>query len=954
MASRISTLLFTLFLLVPGVVLAANPVKEEPVSRPAVFRIGDLMPIYVSATSDVVSMPVGQLIETYRDLLEHVTDPELASIITARIADLESIQQEQFQAKAEKEGGEFLPDYTSAIAAYQKALADFPDRKSNDQLYYQLAKSYDLGGKGDLSLEALTALVTKFPETEYLVEAQFRRGDLLFSKGMFKEAQDAYQTVLDKGRETPFFENAVYMHGWSLFKRSFYEPSVESFTVVLDRTMPKDGRIEGVEPNRMALVEDSLRIMGIIFSYLDGPVTIGQVYSELGERSYEGLLYERLGDLYVSQQRYQDAIDTFRAYIVRNPMGSRAPELHNRILQTMQVAKFYGQAFEEKENFIRVYSRDGDYYAQADARTQEYISEYLYVYLDEVARFYHARAQKTRARLAGFKSPPDSDRQSMLKDYELARDFYARFVQTFPDNMHVPEKIFMMAEALSETGNYREAIEAYEKVAYQYGITTYSEDAAYASVVAYSLMIKNEKDENRRPELLKQKLAAQMAFVDNYGFSKYSKPILFDSIDMLYQEKDYEQVVAQSLRFLEMAGERTRDENLAIALVMGHSLFELKKYPEAEKSYQEALALMEVTDKRYAELVDRIAATIYRQAEALVAENRKMEAIEEFLRVGKVAPLSQYRKNADYDAAAYLLQEKQWQRAIDLLNDYRERFDKNKDSLDISSKLLAAYEGLERFDLAAAELVRVTALTKDPEKKREAMFLTAEYYEKAGDEAKALAMFKDYATRYPEPFDLAVETRYRIAEMYKKKNDDASYRFWLEAIIKADSTAGSRRTDRSRYLAALARTYFANDYRIAYENIKLTLPLKKSLTKKKEALTAALNRYEQILEYGVQEFSTQATYYVGEIYAQLSKDLMESQRPPGLNELELEQYSLLLEEQAYPFEEKAIELHESNVRNSQNGIFDKWVSRSISSLAKLLPGRYDKKEQKMGYSDAIY
>ena len=123
---------------------------------------------------------------------------------------------------------------------------------------------------------------------------------------------DAYQTVLDKGRETPFFENAVYMHGWSLFKRSFYEPSVESFTVVLDRTMPKDGRIEGVEPNRMALVEDSLRIMGIIFSYLDGPVTIGQVYSELGERSYEGLLYERLGDLYVSQQRYQDAIDTFQ------------------------------------------------------------------------------------------------------------------------------------------------------------------------------------------------------------------------------------------------------------------------------------------------------------------------------------------------------------------------------------------------------------------------------------------------------------------------------------------------------------------------------------------------------------------------------------------------------------------------------------------------------------------
>ena len=37
---------------------------------------------------------------------------------------------------------------------------------------------------------------------------------------------------------------------------------------------------------------------------------------------------------------------------------------------------------------------------------------------------------------------------------------------------------------------------------------------------------------------------------------------------------------------------------------------------------------------------------------------------------------------------------------------------------------------------------------------------------------------------------------------------------------------------------------------------------------------------------------------------------MNSERPSNLNELELEQYELALEEQIYPFEEKAIKVHE--------------------------------------------
>ena len=38
---------------------------------------------------------------------------------------------------------------------------------------------------------------------------------------------------------------------------------------------------------------------------------------------------------------------------------------------------------------------------------------------------------------------------------------------------------------------------------------------------------------------------------------------------------------------------------------------------------------------------------------------------------------------------------------------------------------------------------------------------------------------------------------------------------------------------------------------------------------------------------------------------------------------------MLLEEQAFPFEEKATELHEVNARRAADGIYDKWVQEQL-------------------------
>ena len=88
-----------------------------------------------------------------------------------------------------------------------------------------------------------------------------------------------------------------------------------------------------------------------------------------------------------------------------------------------------------------------------------------------------------------------------------------------------------------------------------------------------------------------------------------------------------------------------------------------------------------------------------------------------------------------------------------------------------------------------------------------------------------------------------------------------------------------------------------------------------------------------------------ASYAMADLYRDLGRALLESERPRNLSAEELEQYDLLLEEQAFPFEEKAIALHERNARRAAAGHWDDGVRSSYAALAELAPGRWARAER---------
>ena len=164
-----------------------------------------------------------------------------------------------------------------------------------------------------------------------------------------------------------------------------------------------------------------------------------------------------------------------------------------------------------------------------------------------------------------------------------------------------------------------------------------------------------------------------------------------------------------------------------------------------------------------------------------------------------------------------------------------------------------------------------------------------------------------------------MEARYHLASLYKKTGDMERHVYWLRRIIDGDAESGSQRTERSQWLAAWANAEYGDYWTSEFKHIDLRAPLEASIPKKSEKLKNAQDRYEKAASYGIVDISSRVTYSLGELYAQFARELMNSPRPRGLSASERQQYELILEEQANPFEELAIQVHLKNIQEAWNG-----------------------------------
>ncbi|MDP8986211.1 MAG: tetratricopeptide repeat protein [Pseudomonadota bacterium] len=872
--------------------------------------------------------------DSYRRFLDlNAGDAALRAEALRRLGDLNLESSESERIERELVTNEGLRA-TEAIHLYAALLQAYPTYERNDAVLYQLARAYELNAQPDKALAALDQLVAMYPRSRYRDEAQFRRGELLFAAKSYVKAQAAYEAVVNVGRTSVYYNQSLYKHGWSLFKQGENERSLDSFAGVLDSVLvsPRDPsaliELESLSRPNRELVEDTFRVMSITFSYLDGPKSIDDFVRRRKPRPYSYLLYARLGDLYIDKERYTDAADAYRAFVSQDRNNEKAPLLQMQAIEAYSKGGFPQLVLQGKKEFVEDYSYGTPYWQSRTPNGEPAVVSELKTSLKDVAQYYHAQAQRTKN----------------MVDYQEAAKWYRSFITSFPDDPQTAATDFLLADTLFESKQYLQAAQEYERTAYGYGSHEKAAAAGYAAIVAYG------KDEEglsgeAKAEMHTRGIDSSLRFAQAFPQHPETAQVLTRAAADLYAAKDYPRAITAAQSLLARTPPPDQSKQRIAWTVIANSEFEQGRYDKAEAGYSSAQALMPPNDPERAVIVERLAAAIYKQGEQKSKAGDSAGAVEDFLRVSREAPTSKVRSNADFDAAALLITAKQWDRAIAVLEDFRRNFPQSPLQGDVTRKLAVAYAESKHPGSAAVEFERIAqAAGESPDVQREATLRAAELYDQAGNTAKSRSMLESFVKHFPQPLNPAMEARNKLSGMAAKSGDISGRDYWLKDIVAADRSAGAARTDRSRALAAKATLTLAGPVREEFVRIKLVAPLKKSLAEKRKAMEAALKAYTQAADYQVSDVTTAATFESAELYRQLGKDLMSSERPKNLSKDELEQYNVLLEEQAFPFEEKSIKLHEVNAARAKDGTYDEWVQKSFAALAQLNPGRYGKVE----------
>ena len=308
----------------------------------------------------------------------------------------------------------------------------------------------------------------------------------------------------------------------------------------------------------------------------------------------------------------------------------------------------------------------------------------------------------------------------------------------------------------------------------------------------------------------------------------------------MYEMKDYRPAIEAAQRVIDRYPRADVVIRRSAWIVVAHGSFELADYPQAEHAYTQVLAATPEGDESRAALVDNLAASIYKQGELANEAKDYRAAADHFLRIRTAAPTSSIRPAAEYDAGAALIRMQDWKAAVDVLEAFRTTFPKNKLLLEATKQIAYAYRQSGQLSHAAGEYDRIASQSDDPALRSEALLDAGDLYVQSNSRDRALDAYGRYVKEFPKPVETAIETRFKIAEIYKVANDEAFYHQQLEEIVSADASAGSERTSRTRTLAARSALVLAEQLYGNFIVVKLRQPFETSLQDKKQRMDSTI------------------------------------------------------------------------------------------------------------------
>lgn len=838
-------------------------------------------------------------------------------------------------------------DRTKSIAVYERLLTLYPERAENDAALYQLARAYWEGGRTAEAVARLTQLRTRHPRSAYAGEAAFRLGEHAVATHDFLRAVELFQAA-QRGSDPALAESTGYQLGWAYLNLQEYRRAADAFVAILDaaarRASPGSaapGRgpavARGPEPafslaqfpeREAVFVTEVIKALLLSFDYLGGPGEMRAYFTASGRRVFEQTLYRTMGALYQAQDRTADAVAAYETLLAVAPNHPDAPALQSAVVDIYTKAKWQAALIAARERLVDRYGPGGAW-APAGGDTarraaRPLVKEALY----QLALYDHAQAQTAKR--------PDAYEKAIARD--------DRFLSSFSDDVEAARIAWLRAEALFELGRYDEAAAGYSGAAYDYPLHAQSREAGYAAVVASERVV---PPDGPVPPRVAETLFARVerfhtAFPDDQRHADLLMKAAETAARAGLADRAYD--AAQRLVTSYPSSRWTAQAKRLI----GQTLYDRGQYRDAEQAFRQALAA--APGPQADALKALAAASLYQDASAQRTKGDLASAARLYVQVADEFPATPLAPAALLEAAEAALAAGDAPRAKHLWTRLVGEY-KASDQAPPALRRLATAATREGDPAGAIEWYAALSARSDGPARDEIAWTTAQLAEDARIWPQAERALSVLAGRADLPPSRSIEAGFRAARAVARQGRAADAHRRAEAVLDRwrvwRATRGAdAELSPADLLAADALLDLADRRADTYAAIRLVTPVEHTLADKRTALNLALDAYAEAAQLKVAGVTTAATHKIGTLFDDFLQAVLDSERPGELTAEQLEQYNILIEEQAAPLEERAVTAYETNVRRTQElGVYDPWVEKSFERLAVLRPARYRRQER---------
>ncbi len=822
-----------------------------------------------------------------------------------------------------------------AITILEKLLTKYPTSGFNDKTTYRLAFFYQERGDEEKSREYFEALIKNYPLSNLYPEAYFRLGEHYFAKNNNEKAISYYKRLVNADMwRNPFYDMSLYKLGWSYYRINQYPEAISSFMLLL-----KDLRtLERIQTQKLDLATSDLKneaitYIAVSFTEYAEPEDAFEFLNSFSDSSYKYQILEKLASVYLQFSLLDEAIKTYNHLNAEFPKNPNTPVFSQKIIEIYERKLDFPLANSMRGELIDYYKPGSAWFtAQEDSVIKKEALSLIRNALYSKGVYHQQQAR---------------EKVDKALNYRLAIDQHKYFLALFPQDSLAYKINYYLADAYYSTGNFEEAGNEYKNCYKTYPENEFSEKAAFNCIISYNKALESKRDSELIPVTLNRFLDSDSLVTIQVGNSPTKEFLLgcheyaerYPQGDRVVEVLMKEAEVLSKIQYPHFArliyqkiivGHPNHPQKSMAMILVAQSFFQEENYKKAEKWYGAVASGFSDSLK----LVDR-ARTMMSTSVFKIAENYKKNgefalAAEKFRNIALKYPATQITKNALIAAGQMFETSGETVKSAELF----EIFIKENPNSEITT-LCALYAAKYREKIGdwinAAEDYLIAKHSTSGLPASASLFSAGICYTKARNWNFSINIFEEYV-QIGEDQNRVLEAQCRVGlawfELEQLKNAKSAFELTVNKYksIKDQSKLNA-------YFPANAQFMLAELSLIEFSRIDLTPPFKKSLNNKSISLKSVLKAYSDAAKFRIFEWTTASSFKIGKVFEEFANAILVSTLPENLADQEIITYESQLQKLARPFQKKALEAHQSNVKQAKtNNLENSWTELSKEQI----------------------